>query len=185
MPGHQVSRLLSNRSFHLPAQGILAQGIQPLPQGGRRRHRIQAQRLDEEGIGAKRLHGLEIRFAQRQQTDHRRQYVAVRKLGLRSFRQGDLIDPRGQARASHQGADQGQARVRRQRFFALRYLKRNRSQIFHLQGEWKSCSTIPWIPLGRQPKIKPSASRIQEILQADGSGGQRISPKPQGSFEPS
>ena len=161
VPGHQVGRLLSNRVFHRLGHGRPGQGIEPLPQGGRRRHRLQAQRLDEEGIVPKGFHGLEIRLAQRQQTDHRGQHVAVRNRGLRSFRQGDLIDPRGQARAAHQGADQGQPRMRRERFVALRNLIRNRSQIFHLRGEWISCPTIPWIPPGRQPQIKPSASRIQ------------------------
>ena len=51
--------------------------------------------------------------------------------------------------------------MRRERFVALRNFIRNRSQSFHLRGEWISCPTIPWIPLGRQPRIKPSASRIQ------------------------
>ena len=164
VPGHQVGRLFSNRVFHRLGHGRPGQGIEPLPQGGRRRHRLQAQRLDEEGIVPKGFHGLEIRLAQGQQTDHRGQHVAVRNRGLRSFRQGDLIDPRGQARAAHQGADQGQPRMRRERFVALRDFIRNRSQSFHLRGEWISCPTIPWIPLGRQPQIRPSASRIQVVV---------------------
>ena len=123
--GHHVGRLLSNRGLPL-----CAQAIEPLPQRGRRRHRIQAQRLAEKGVRTKRFHGLEIRLAQRQQADHRRHHVAVRNLGAGSLRQEDFIHPRGQARASHQGPDQGQARMRGQRFFALRNFIRNQSQFF-------------------------------------------------------